>query len=303
MVTNSFFANARIVDKILAIVENDIITLSDVKDYQERLKEDKLVDESFIELYNKEEIKTSQEYALNFLIDKKVISNQSGVSKENLKSRTQKEIQNIANYNRTDINGIRRKITSEGINFDDYQSFLSESMERKILFQRTIIPLVKISPTELDIELEKKGLPSGKEVKIYTLRQAFIPNSASISSANRSALFKKLKASSFGLDDFQKLEKDKSGIVVVENEYMPSDLIPEISKSLIGQKQNSMIGWIKSPLGYHLIKILDSRTEKTYTQDPRIQQVQQDLFKKKLNRTYKTWIKGAKAKVFIKKNV
>jgi len=80
LLTCSLFANAEVYDRILAVVNGEILTLSDMNQFKARLKKQKLADDLF--QANPESLLKNKKLLLDHLIDQKIVD--SEVSRLNL---------------------------------------------------------------------------------------------------------------------------------------------------------------------------------------------------------------------------
>ncbi len=70
---HSFAAHARVADKIVAIVNDQLVTLSDTEKFRKRLQSQGLVDDALLRLTDPELLKKDRNALLNHLIDEKLI--------------------------------------------------------------------------------------------------------------------------------------------------------------------------------------------------------------------------------------
>jgi peptidyl-prolyl cis-trans isomerase SurA len=141
---------AEVVDKILAVVNDQIITQSDIKDLSKKIKGNGLLDEALLELYDRKKINSSNEDLLKYLIDERIVD--SEVTRLGLFSpveQVEAKIRDIAKARRIDLAQLRVAIKNEGITFSDYQAFIKTTLQRQNLIQKEVSSKIKISDEDI----------------------------------------------------------------------------------------------------------------------------------------------------------
>ena len=170
----SLAAKAEVYDRILAIVNGEILTQSDFKQYEKRLAEQKLADDLFQVDY--EQIKKNPKALLDFVIDQKIVDSevrrlQLGASSEAV----QAEIQNIARGLGVNVEALRARLREDKIDFKEYQEFIQKRLERQALIQREITSKIRISDDEIKSYYSRNSKNSGVDVFEYNLSHIMIP--------------------------------------------------------------------------------------------------------------------------------
>ena len=131
------FARAEVVDRIVAVVNDSIITQSDIAGFQKKLKNKGLIDESLLNLYDAKKLTTDSKYLIDYMIDEKTID--SEIRRQGLVSPVEQvegEIGNIAKARHFDRNQLKAALKNEGILYSDYQDFIKTSLQRQNLMQK-----------------------------------------------------------------------------------------------------------------------------------------------------------------------
>lgn len=143
--------NAEPVDKIVAIVNDDIITQSDLVGFQKKLKSNGLLDEALLNMYDKKKLISDQKFLIDYLIDERTID--SEIRRLGLISpieQVESEIRNIANTRGIDRNQLKLALKNEGVAYSDYQDFVKTSLQRQTLLQKEVTSKIKISDDEVN---------------------------------------------------------------------------------------------------------------------------------------------------------
>src|SRR5262245_8113253 len=97
----SIITNAEVIEKIVAVVNDNIITLSDMSSYKVRLKDGKLIDDLLLaDTATKSDVLKSDEKLLQLMINERIVDRE--VKKQGLSvtfERVEQEIRTISNKN------------------------------------------------------------------------------------------------------------------------------------------------------------------------------------------------------------
>ena len=141
-------AFSKVVERIVAIINDDIITQTDVIDYKKKLKRNQFLDDTLVR--NPSELLENPKMLINHLINEKLMDTE--VKKQNLtvtEERIQQEVQKIAQANRINTGQLITALKKEQISFKDYRHFLKTKLERQALIERVIIPYIQISDEDI----------------------------------------------------------------------------------------------------------------------------------------------------------
>ncbi|MCP3943711.1 MAG: parvulin peptidyl-prolyl isomerase [Desulfobacteraceae bacterium] len=172
-------ASAEIVDRIVAVVNNDIITLRQLdkatKPYKLNIEASQNSSEQ-----KKQLIETLEKDVLGQLIDRSLTSQEA--VKYNIEV-TKKEVDGAINYfmktNKMDQEGFERSLTAEGISYKDYRAKMRGEILQSMLINRAVRSQVIITDTDI-----KNYYDAHKEefsgMKKYHLRNILMENKADL---------------------------------------------------------------------------------------------------------------------------
>src|SRR5690348_6399025 len=118
ILTVSLHAKAEVIDRVLAIVNNKIVTQSDRESFVKRLKTKGLVDEALLNFYDSKKIASDAASLLNYLVDERLID--SEVSRQGITSPIEKvegEIRNILSRSGTSREALKASLKGRGISY------------------------------------------------------------------------------------------------------------------------------------------------------------------------------------------
>lgn len=169
----SLSLNAEVVDRILAVVNGEILTQSDLNNFKRRIKKETLLDDLFDVDYKK--IVKQKDQLLKHLIDQKIVD--SEVTRLKLGAndkRVDSEISKIAASNGINTSSLKKRLKTDGISFNDYKTFIKNRLERQALIQKEITSKIRISDDEVKSFYTKNSSNSETDVFEYSLSHILI---------------------------------------------------------------------------------------------------------------------------------
>lgn len=299
-------ASAKVVDKILATVNNGYIAQSDYNEYLKKLKAGSLVDPTLFEITKKEELLKSRKKLIDHLINEKILENAVKSSEIIITiERVEQEIRTITRSNKIDRKTLIGSLKSQGIKFSDYQDFIKNSLERKMLIEDKINLNVKVSNDDVISyylsNSKGKKAPSFK----YKLNQIYIlkQNGGDKLAHKRAQIVsEKLKKANVS---FEKISKQHSeyGTFVPEGEaFESSELLKEIDSVVRSLPVGEFSGVINTKKAYILVRLLD----RSIIEDPELienkPKIQFILRRQLFAKEFKKWLKKEKESSFIRIN-
>lgn len=299
-------ARSILLEKIVASVDDEIITLSDMHNYRQKIQTKKLNDD-FLNP-NVKELLGDDKKLLEHLIDEKLLD--SEIKKQNLSvtiERVEQEIRRIANQNKIDRAQFKEVLSREGISFADYQHFIKTQLERRALVEKEITSKIKI--TEDDVTafyIAKMGSNANKDTFEYSISHILftIKSGDDKGAKERGQLvLEKLKQG----QNFEELAANHSedpgfssgGTLGV---FKSGEMLPEFEKSVTKLEVGQYSNLLKTKMGYHIIKL----TKKRIVSDPQFQKekasIEARLFQQAFEKQLRYWLAKKRQESFIRKN-
>ena len=141
----------RILEKIYAVVNGSLITLTDLESYREKLKKGLFVDELIFDTPEKREksLRDSQ-YLLKLLVDQQIVDGEIKRSGFVITpAQLTKELTDMAGRQNMSLSQMKKAIVEQGISFADYESFVKKRLETRQLLEREITSKIKISEQDI----------------------------------------------------------------------------------------------------------------------------------------------------------
>lgn len=301
-------ARAETVERIVAIVNDDIVTMSDMDKYAERLKSGGLVDDMLIpDEATKNLLMKDREKLLQKMIEERVID--SEVKKQNLSvpiERVESEIRSIAKKNNVSRDELKAALQERGINFSQYQDFIKTGLERQSLIEKAITQKIKISEDDVLSAYTSAHGPSSDQAFEFTISHIFFLNEkggAAAAKERADKVHKKLRDGA----DFEKTAADTSedpgfeqgGLLgVFKTGELQKDLESAVSKLSPGE----FTGVLPTRGGYHIVKlnkrkiISDPRTEKERDK------IRAQLYERAFKKQFQSWLEQLRQDAFVRIN-
>ena len=297
-----FAAEPIVVDKIVAVVNDQIVTKSDLDQYRSKLKKGSLVDEGLLRMNDPEKVLKDDKALLNLLIDERLLD--SEVKRKGLEvtiERVEQEIRNIAKKNSLTRNQLKDAVASRGNTFSQYQDFIKTSLERQALIDKEVQSKIRISDEDVISYLSSQKSFSG-QIFEYQISQILFLNKN-----NKAAAQKRAQAALARLQNGESFEKvanetdeypghNKGGSL---GEFKADELQKEMEAAVRPLAPGEISGLVSTNVGFHILKVnkkrlvADSKFEETKAKI--IGQLQAEAFKKQ----FRNWLDQRREDAFI----
>ena len=305
-------ARAELIDRIVAVVNDDIITISDMDKYMDHLRSGGLTDDLLIpDETTKQALLKDRDQLLQKMIDEKVIDSQ--VKKENLSvpiERVEQEIRTIAKRNNVSRDELKSALKERGIEFSVYQDFIKTGLERQSLVEKAITSRIKISEDDVISAYAVAHGNSGEQAFEYTLAHIYFNEAKdkgkggdTATKARAEKVLSRLKQGA-GYDqmaaEYSEDPSFESGglLGVFKTGEMQKGLEQTVQKLSAGE----VSGVLPTQGGYQIIKVLkkkvipDPRTEKER------EKIRAELYEKTYKKQFKAWLELLRQDAFIRIN-
>ena len=280
----SLFSNqtwARILEKIQAVVNDEIITLTEIKEYQNKLKNNGFLDELlFSEPKVRKKALKDPDYLLKLLVDEKIINFE--VKRQNLlvtQEKVNKEISAIAKKQNMTLTQLRKALTPS---YEDYHSFVKKSVERRLLVEKEITSKIKISEQDIISDYLANNPSHGSQVFEYSLAHILLKT------GDKDKASKILKDLASGIP-FENLvtkystDPENRKLGGAFGDFKSGEMIPSIEKAIENLKVGESSSTVKTPMGIHIFKV----TDKKLVKDPAIEKQRKKIFQKLYAKAFK----------------
>lgn len=304
IITAAAHSGEQPLDKIVAVVNEDVITESE---FQKAL--------SMIKMQLSQQStpmpsdKVLRKQVLDQLINKKLqlqVASQSGVNVAD--DEINSAIQRIAEQNNVSVTLLLSRVNQEGMSTTDYRNELHDQILLQKLQQQEVVNHVTITPEEVTHFMQSKNWQANG-AKEYRLEDILIPLSDApstdeiVTAKNKAlAVLTKLKS---GKQNFNSIaQSESSNALALQGGDLGWRKLPEIPSAFTEQvthmKAKDIAGPIQTPNGFHLIRLIGERIAKNDEKIPDKKEVENLLLQQKFDEAIQNWVSKLRSQSFIK---
>ena len=308
LVVFSTTATAEVVEKIVAIVNNSIVTLSDINAFQQKVRTDGLIDSAIMKNKDPKKLIKDRKAVVEHLIDERVID--SEIQRLGIAvtiEKVEEEIRSVTRRNGISREQLKSALGARGIKFSDYQDFIKTSLERQSLIDREVSSKIKISDEDIANFYLSKNKGSSGQIFEFKLAHILVQDNVSGGVPAKKRMLNVMNKLEAGKESFEKLASQYSedpnfsqgGLL---GSFKAGEMIKEFEKGIAGLDAGQTSGVIKTRFGFHVIKVL----KKTLVSDPAMeaqkQQIYAVLYSEAFNRQFRKWLDRKRDEAFVKIN-
>jgi parvulin-like peptidyl-prolyl isomerase len=308
----SLSAQARIVDRIAAMVNDDIIAQSDADAYRKKLQTGNQLDELLVpDEKVREQATKDDKKLLAILIDAKILEYE--IKKQNLQAtieRVEQEIRTIAERNHINRAELKQALAQQGTTLSEYQDFIKSQIERQSLIEKAVNSKIKISDEEVTNYYVNQNGAAKAETFEYTIDHILFSTKGGGAEADLAArqraevVLRKLKENS----SFETLVTQYSDDPRLSSggrlgTFKAGELSKEFAQAVAGLQVGETSGVVKSRAGYHILKL----ESKHLVPDPRLEadreNIRKRLYEMAFKKQFQFWLDQRRQETIIRINV
>lgn len=300
-------SSAQVLDRIIAVVNDEIILASDEAELLKRLKQPGSIDDILLLGQSQDDLSKDQKKRMDYLVLEKLF--ESEIKRLNLSvtiERVEQEIRDIARRNGISRNEMLSALRAQGVSTSEYQDFVKTKIERQSLIEAEIASKIRISDEEVLGHYLRNNPNNESTVYEYQLAHIFFnPRKGGPQAALQRAEQVYAKAQSG--EAFDKLAEQNSE----DSNFTAGGLLGnfkagEMSKEFEQAVHNLGIGQISKPVssraGIHILRVLNKKV----VADPRFEQQKErlraTLAEQAFKRHLENWIQVKRDDSFIRIN-
>lgn len=288
-----YSGNAEIVDKVIAIVNDDIITLKEAQRYIRVEQAGKFVsiDEYFRNIKIRDRLDT--------LVDDVLIRQQARKLKIDISDREiDMIIENIKKQNLISDLELREQLQKDGITLRDFKEGIKMNALRNRVVARAIAPDLNITEATLRTYYEQHGEEfRTEEIKI---QQIFVSGQRQDGQKRALTVYELLKEGKPFEKVAQEYSDEPTGSAGGDVGWVQSEELIPMLRDALKQIQVGMITPVVStPYGFHVLKLNDTRKEDLPPFDEVKGKIQQVMMRKEGERKYKEYVQKLKESSYI----
>lgn len=289
-------ANAKVIERVEAVVEGQMVLKSDIKDFQKNLNNKNLVNQNLVMLTGVKN-KPKKKEALDYLILKKMLILHSSKEKggASISEVAEKEIGKLAKQNNVSTKQLKSELSSRGINYEKYKNFIGESSLIRDTIERNVVSQVR--PTEEDFVsyLKKQDISGITSSYTYDLDQIYISKSLN----DKIKLTEKINSDNFR--DYFNRAKELGLDVLALGTLKFREISPRHQSSLKTAKSDS-VKVIEEKTGYRIFYVNTKTTSYNIPNTQKIQNLQKKFYDELVRNRFKVWSDNIKQGFFVRIN-
>jgi peptidyl-prolyl cis-trans isomerase SurA len=306
---NQAKADPEVVDSIVVIVNDDIITQSDIADFESRLRNGGLVDDQLVPDEAARQVLLKDKDALiKKLIDARLIDGE--VKRQGLSipfERLEQEVRNIAKRNGMQRDELKNALLEKGISFSTYQDFIKTGLERQALVEKSVTSKIKISEDDVIAALIAQGKAADTQAFEFSIAHILFLDSKNRGGEDAKAragqAYQKLQAGAafdrVAADSSEDPNFDVGGVL---GTFKTGDLSKDLERAILKLSPGGWTEPLPTTGGYHVVRLVKRRL----IPDPKIEKEKEraraSLGEKAFRRQYEIWLDSLRSDAFIRRN-
>ncbi len=265
----SLSAVAQTADYIVAIVNTELVTASEVQQRLARIRDDAARSRTTLP-----PPAVLRKQVLDALIDERVMVTAARETGSRIDdAELDRAVANVATQNQLTLPQLRERLRLEGLPYNKFRDGIRDQMMVERVREREVVSLIKISDAEIDAVIEKRRSAAGTSVQLDVAQiLVIVPEGASpaVVSERRERAEAALRRVRGG-EDFAAVAREISedgnrsrggGIGM-----RPADRLPDLFVAAVQPLQPGQIApeLVRSGAGFHVIKLLDRQQANPFT--------------------------------------
>jgi peptidyl-prolyl cis-trans isomerase SurA len=302
-------AQAEVIDRIVAKINRDIITLNDLKRASGPYMLAFGIDPQT--LPQRPDADEIYRQVLDDMINTQLLVQEAQTLKLKVNDGdVARWIDNTVTQQNITEEQFKTALRSKGIRWRDYRTYIRDNLLKFRVIQVRIGSKVKVSQSELeDAYKDSYGEDAGEGVKVVDVSHIFIPLAADADVETRKRAetlvtntHKRVLAAE---EDFATIAREVSaGPTASDGGYLGTyrngDLAGPIEKVVFSAEQGDTTEPIKVDSGYHIFRVHEIRSERDPRVEERMESLRGKLREKELNRELNQWLETLRQKSYVK---
>jgi peptidyl-prolyl cis-trans isomerase SurA len=297
--------NAEVVDKIVAVVNDEIITLSELNNAFESYR--KRIEDSY---KNQDMVKIMAEarlFMLNRLIEQSLVEQEAKKSGIVVKDdEVTDAIKDFLGKKKIRMEDLLMNLAKEGSSFEDYKKEVRNQLVTMKLVRREIKSKIAVSEEDIgNYYLKHREHYEGKEA--VRIKQILIPFPKSIDAATKAKLKRDMDVIHKRLKDGEPFDMLAAGYSQEPAAAAGGDIgfiergmvLPAVENAAFSLKKDEISDVIESSAGFHIVKVVDRRGAGLKPVEFVRAEIKEKLEDEKIDKKYTEWIKELRSKSHI----
>lgn len=266
------------IDKIVAVVNDDIITASDLKNFDRVIKSRK----AKMEQDQYSHVVSSEKNMLNQMINDKLVMY---YAKENGFASSDDEISEFISSRMRSMGMTQKDLDKQlrdgGQTFEEFRSELKLEKAKADIFERDLKKKIEISESDFETFFRQE-FKQDVDIKEYNIKYVVLNNETEASATK----------------NFDKIFKQNNGVDL--GFININDLAPELATAARTMNAGDVKGPISSKNAYYMIKVADIKSSKNPEYNKHKEVMERELVQKNFNRLLDDWLNQRREESYVK---
>ena len=305
VLSSGVMAAAETVDRIVAVVNGDIIVLSELRQISRNYL-DRMSDQ-FKVAGGDEQLREAERRILDQLIDEKLVNQEADRLAITFSEReVDMAVKDMQNRNKLNDAQFAAALAEEGMTMPKYREQLKSQMKKVRVIDQEIKSRIQVSKEEVDAYYEKHAddFNAEPEVRIQQIRLIIPPESSAGEVSRIQAQAESILAKIKGGEDFTSLvglySQDPTAQAGGDmGTFKRGELLPAIDEYAFSMKPGEVSPVIRTEGGFHIVKVVGRREPTALSDEERRAEVKDVIFSEKAEEDFKVWIEKLRKKAYI----
>ena len=298
-------AAGEVVDRIIALVNGDVITLSELEETGRKFFEQ--VRESSLPTEREEKLKKAREEVLNHLIENKLLEQEMKNRKIEIPDRdVEQAIEEIRQRNRLTENELKMVLAKDGMTYSMYQEKIRSDLGKMRLVNREIKSKIVIQEEDVRKVYQEK-IQEFTVLLELKLQQVFLTVPRGASPEEIAAIqikAKEIAARARKGEDFSELVRKYSqgpeardgGVL---GYFKHKELLPELEEATFKLQAGETSEVVQTPQGFHVLRVLERKGGEPKPFAEVQYSILDQMIQAEAETQFQKWLKNLKAKAYI----
>ena len=298
-------AGAEIVERIVAVVNDEIITLSELRaisiPYLQKMKQQYSVD------YGDEQIVETEKRIIDQLIDEMLVAQEGDrLGIEVTPKEIDMAMRDVKERNQLTEAQFEAALAEDGMTLEDYKKELTKQMKKMRLMDQEVRAKVQVSKKEIDkyYQDHKSDFNAPPEVRLQQILLILPPEATDSEVTLVREQAEQIRERVNQGEDFTMLVKtysqDPNAAAGGDmGAFRQGELFSALDKVAFTLKVGEVSPVIQSPKGFHILRLLDRKDPKTMTDEQRSEEIDDIIYNQKVETTFQQWIKQLREKSYV----
>lgn len=294
-----FAKPAEVLDSIVAVVNDDVVTQSEFKRSLTIAKAQ--ISQGGMTMPSQS---VFQKEVLDQLINKKLqlqIAKQAGIQISS--ADIDKIVQDIADKNNISVTALYQRIGQGGMSPSEYRDELRDQIAVQKLQQQEVAKRITVAPGEINTYLQSKLRQTNGGAKEYKIEDILVPLSDAPSAQEMASAKTRAQHAADKLSQgkpYTALAKEEPGLESNDLGWRKLSEIPSVFvKQVTSLQPNEIAGPIQAGNGFHIIRLIAWRSAGGEPAAPDRDQAHQILMQQKFQQNVQTWLSKIRGQAFI----